>query len=375
MRLSLLVAFLSVLPLTASDDWRSWLNLGVEAYKSARYQEAVEDFQKSIDLNPNEVSPRLYLATAWMAQYIPGSGSPENLECARNAETEFNSVLQLDSKNLTALQSLASLNYLEAQGLQNEDQKFRKLDEAGSWYQRVLAIDSRDREAYYSLGVINWTKWYPNWMRARAQLLMRPEQPGPITNSAVRQDLLARYSSLIADGISNLEKALEIDPQYDDAMAYVNLFIRERADLRDTPEEFKRDVELADHWIEKALAAKRSKASAPASLYAAAPPPPPPPGNQPEAQRIRVGGKVMEANLIRKVEPIYPEARIEGTVRFTAIIGKDGRVMDLTLISGHPILLNSAMQAVKQWEYKPTLLNGQPVEVLTQIDVNFTLKQ
>jgi TonB family protein len=307
-----------------------------------------------------------------MAQYIPGSGSPENLECARNAETEFNSVLQLDSKNLTALQSLASLNYLEAQGLHNEDQKFRKLDEAGSWYQRVLAIDSRDREAYYSLGVINWTKWYPNWMRARAQLLMRPEQPGPITNSAVRQDLLARYSSLIADGISNLEKALEIDPQYDDAMAYVNLFIRERADLRDTPEEFKRDVELADHWIEKALAAKRSKGSARLVVYPAGTSSPPP---ESVPQRIRVGARVMQANLIRQVEPIYPEARIEGTVRFTAIIGKDGGVMDLTLISGQPILLNSAMQAVKQWEYKPTLLNGQPVEVLTQIDVNFTLKQ
>src|SRR5216684_3828357 len=252
MRLTLLAGFLSALTLTAADDWRSWLNRGIEAYKSARYQEAVEDFQKSIDLSPNEVTPHLYLATAWMIQYIPGATSPENLDIQHGAETEFNRVLQLDPKNLTALQSLASLNYQEAQGTQDADAKFRKFDEAASWYQRVLAVDPHDKQAYYSLGVIDWVKWYANDMHARAQLGMRPEQPGPLTDVAMRQDLRARYSSVIADGISNLEKALEIDPQYDDAMAYMNLLIRERGDLRDTPEESQRDIELADQWVEKA---------------------------------------------------------------------------------------------------------------------------
>jgi protein TonB len=99
----------------------------------------------------------------------------------------------------------------------------------------------------------------------------------------------------------------------------------------------------------------------------------------PKIQRIRVGGNVQQANLIRKITPVYPplakQARIQGTVRFTAIIGKDGSIQNLQLVSGHPLLVPSAQDAVKQWLYRPTLLNGEPVEVITQIDVNFTLSQ
>jgi protein TonB len=69
------------------------------------------------------------------------------------------------------------------------------------------------------------------------------------------------------------------------------------------------------------------------------------------------------------------QARIQGVVRFTAIIGRDGTIQNLTLVSGHPLLVSAAQEAVKQWRYKPTLLNGEPVEVVTQIDVNFTLNQ
>jgi protein TonB len=115
----------------------------------------------------------------------------------------------------------------------------------------------------------------------------------------------------------------------------------------------------------------------------AAPPPPPPPvkvvEKPKEVQRIRVGGNVQQANLIRKITPVYPplakQARIQGTVRFTAIISKDGTISNLQLITGHPLLVPAAQDAVKQWVYRPTLLNGEPVEVITQIDVNFTLSQ
>jgi protein TonB len=69
------------------------------------------------------------------------------------------------------------------------------------------------------------------------------------------------------------------------------------------------------------------------------------------------------------------QARVQGTVRFTAIIGKDGTIQNLQLVSGHPLLVPAATEAVKQWLYKPTMLNGEPVEVITQIDVNFTLSQ
>jgi len=117
------------------------------------------------------------------------------------------------------------------------------------------------------------------------------------------------------------------------------------------------------------------------SVPTAAPPPPPPKveAKPVTPQRIRVGGNVQAANLIRKVTPVYPplakQARVSGTVRFTAVIAKDGTIQQLSLVSGHPLLVQSAQDAVKQWLYKPTLLNGEPVEVVTQIDVNFTLSQ
>jgi protein TonB len=109
-----------------------------------------------------------------------------------------------------------------------------------------------------------------------------------------------------------------------------------------------------------------------------APPAIQPPVNQPPATRqVRIGGNVQAANLIRRVTPLYPPAaklaHIQGDVRFTALIGKDGAVRNLQVIGGSPTLIQAALDAVKQWIYRPTLLNGEPVEVITQIDVLFTL--
>jgi periplasmic protein TonB len=111
-------------------------------------------------------------------------------------------------------------------------------------------------------------------------------------------------------------------------------------------------------------------------------PPPPPVKEAPKPvtpKQIRVGGQVQAAKLVRQPKPVYPplakQARIQGTVRFNAIIGKDGTIQNLQMVSGHPLLVQSATDAVKQWVYQPTLLNGEPVEVVTQIDVNFTLSQ
>lgn len=106
-----------------------------------------------------------------------------------------------------------------------------------------------------------------------------------------------------------------------------------------------------------------------------APPPPP----KPNVSRTRVGGAVQAAKLVNRVQPMYPplarQTRISGTVKLHAIIGKDGIVQQLQVQSGHPLLVQSALDAVKQWRYQPTLLNGEPVEVDTEIDVIFSLAQ
>jgi periplasmic protein TonB len=111
----------------------------------------------------------------------------------------------------------------------------------------------------------------------------------------------------------------------------------------------------------------------------ATPPPAKPPveAHKPPTAPIPVGGDVQMAKLLRKVIPEYPAmakaARISGTVRLIGTIGKDGAIRNLQLVSGHPMLARAALEAVQQWVYKPTLLNGIPVEVIAPIEVNFTL--
>ena len=104
---------------------------------------------------------------------------------------------------------------------------------------------------------------------------------------------------------------------------------------------------------------------------------PPPP--KMIAKRVMVGGNVQAARLVNKVQPLYPplarQTRISGTVKLHAIIGKDGSVQQLVMVSGHPLLVQSALDAVRQWRYQPTLLNGEPVEADTEIDVIFSLAQ
>jgi len=375
----------------APNDARGWMNAGVQAYRGAQYQQAVQDFQKAVDLDPNNAEYRLYLGSTYMTQYVPGSESPENLAFADKATSEFARVLEIDPNNKTAIASMASLLYQEAQGAPNPEQKSQKLDQAREWYQKLIAVDPQNKEAYYSLGVIDWLKFYPRLMTERTRLGMWPETPGPLPDAMARQDLKTQYGAMIDDGLANLQKALDIDPQYDDAMAYMNLLIRERADVRDTADDYKQDVAAANAWARKALETRRMKAQTTtvrplgdlqANAQAAPPPPPPPPPSQHPGvtpQRIRVSGKTEAANLIRRVEPDYPplakQARVQGTVRFTVLIAKDGTIENMQLVSGHPLLVAAAQDAVRQWVYKPTLLNGQPVEVVTFVEVNFTLSQ
>ena len=94
---------------------------------------------------------------------------------------------------------------------------------------------------------------------------------------------------------------------------------------------------------------------------------------------LRIGGNVIQARLVRQVAPVYPksakEARVQGTVRFAALIGTDGSISRLQLLSGPALLVDAALEAVKQWQYQPVLLNGKPAQVITTVDVNFQLRQ
>jgi tetratricopeptide (TPR) repeat protein len=241
---------------------RDQLNKGVQAFRNAKYTEAVEKFKTAVELDPTFQTARLYLAMAYFQQYIPGAVSPENMQMVRAAKEQFNKVLETDPNNTVALASIAQLNYSETQGISDLTEKNKKLDESREWYERLTKADPKYKEAFYSLGVITWGKWYPILGKARADMSMKPEDPGPLKDKKVRADLRTKYWDMINDGIKNLDHSLELDPKYDDAMAYLNLLYRERADLADTPEEYKADIAQADAWLQKTLDTRKAKAGA-----------------------------------------------------------------------------------------------------------------
>jgi tetratricopeptide (TPR) repeat protein len=242
--------------LRARDD----LNKGVQAFRNARYSDAVDKFKEAIELDPTFPTARLYLAIAYFQQWIPGSNEPDNDKMLQAAKDQFNRVLQDDPKNGVAIEYLAQLNYSETQGIKDLDQKIQKLDEAQTWYQRLSDVEPKNKTALYSLGVIAWAKWYPTLTVARAKAGMKPEDPGPLKDKKAREELRGKYLDMINAGIGNLNHALEIDPTYDDAMAYLNLLYRERADLAATPEEYKADIGQADTWMTKTLDMRKKKA-------------------------------------------------------------------------------------------------------------------
>jgi len=355
----------------APVNWQGWVELGQRAYKNLKYQEAAEAFQKAVELNSGETAPHLYLASTLLAQYVPNVNSQKNLDLAQKAAAQFSSVLSIDPENRSALVSLASLCYQQAQVMTDPDQKLRKTEEARSWYERVLAVDPGEKEAYYWLGVIAWSKYYPKWMSARQQAGMKLSDPGPIPDVTVRQQLKTQYASTIDNGIFNLEKALQKDPNYDDAMTYLSLLNSARADLAETQEESRRDAQIAYQWAKKAHESQNNDArDMPAALLS-----PGGPGSESMVQSTQHG--ILRVRLVRKVDAIYPPqaqaAGVLGTVRFRAFIAKDGHVQNLQLISGHPLLVQSARDAVQLWQYAPALLSGAPVEVVTEAEVKFTL--
>jgi tetratricopeptide (TPR) repeat protein len=165
------MAALTILFGTGCDKLKSRdrLNKGVQAFKNARYSEAIDMFKEAINLDPTNPNARIYLATAYMTQWIPGAESPENQQYATEARKEFLEVLQKDPKDKSALASLAFIAYNEAANLTG-DAKIKKFDEARDWHLKTIEADPKNKTAYYSLGVIAWGKWYPALMAARAKL-------------------------------------------------------------------------------------------------------------------------------------------------------------------------------------------------------------
>lgn len=221
---------------------RYHLNKGVEYFQGANYALAAQRFERATDLDPELIDARSYRAYCYMMQYIPGSDSEDNLEVAQIALDGFQEVLDRDPESELAMSSIASLHF-----------NMKDFDTARDWYMKVVERYPENKEAFYTLGVISWTRSYEPRLEARAEIGMRQEDPGPIKDKEKREELAAELLPIVEEGQQALEKALQVDPNYEDAMAYMNLLYRERADFSESKEEYDKYTAMADEWVQRTL--------------------------------------------------------------------------------------------------------------------------
>jgi len=258
-----LCAGMSLLTSCAKLKSRDQLNQGVLSYKNGKYVDAVKHFKEAVELDPTSQNAQLYLATSYYIQWVPGAEEPNNVKNHDMAAAQFEDVLKKDPNNPLALAMMASMAYNGAQG-GTPDQKVKALEEARQWNLRRIEANSKDAEPYYYLGVIDWAKAYLPIQAGRSEAKMAPTEPGPIKDAKIRADMKEKYGQAIDDGISNLSKCLDLDKENEDAMSYINLLLRKKADLEDSPDVAKADIAQAEDWANKSIETKRIKATRPA---------------------------------------------------------------------------------------------------------------
>jgi tetratricopeptide (TPR) repeat protein len=213
---------------------RDQLNKGVEAYKAGKYED------------PTLPTAKEYLATALSQNVVPGLSTPENMKTAQQAINTFQEVLRDHPDDVNSLKGIASLYF-----------NTKKLDEAREWQKKVLAIDPKDPEAAYTIGVIDWTQAHENLLKlsgnnddgvGNVKLLTK-------NNCSTIQQ---QNGALVEEGLKYLNMAIENRPNYDDAMQYLNLVYRRKADVDCGNEAARKDdVDKATEWSHKAMGTRK----------------------------------------------------------------------------------------------------------------------
>ena len=245
--------------LKARDD----LNHGVAAFKNGQYDAAIELFKQARDLDPALINARLYLATAYASQYIPGAPSDANMKLGNQAIAEFKDVLSIDSNNLSAVDGIGSILFQMA-GTPYDPKKF---EESKSYHEKHIQLKPTDPEPYYWVGVIDWTLAFRanNEIRAdynKNNLKKQVKDTDPLPAS-LRGDYVGKYGTLVDEGITDLQKAIQLRPDYDDAMAYLNLLFRRKADMVESADERDNFLKQADDLVDKVKEIKQRRAEQP----------------------------------------------------------------------------------------------------------------
>jgi tetratricopeptide (TPR) repeat protein len=243
---------------------RDLLNKGVTAFKAGQSDKAIEDFKNAQELDPSLMNARIYLATAYASLYIPGAPSPENKARGEQAIKVFKEILDIDPNNLSAIDGIGSLLFQMA-GTPPVDEK--GFEESKTYHQKHIQIKGEDAEPYYWVGVIDWTLAFRGngmmrleYNKNNMKKQVKEDEPLP---SSVRPEYAAKYGTLVDEGITDLQKAISLRPDYDDAMAYLSLLYRRKADMVDSADQRAALQQQAEDLLSKIKEIKQKRLDQP----------------------------------------------------------------------------------------------------------------
>jgi tetratricopeptide (TPR) repeat protein len=232
------------------------LKAGVEQFRNGQYEKAIDDFKDAKHFDPKLLDARLYLATAYASEYIPGGPSDENRENGDLAVAEFRDVLALDPTNLVAMDDLGSLEFQ----MSGSPFSSELLSESKSYFQNHITLKPNDPVPHYWIGVIDWTLAFRSNSELRKTLNEGEADPLP---PYLRAQYATNFGKIIQEGIDSLNKAISLRPDYDDAVAYLNLLYRRKADVVDNQLDRDELIDMADDLVEKVKDIKTKRAEEP----------------------------------------------------------------------------------------------------------------
>lgn len=213
---------------------RDQLNKGVKAFKDKAYDEAAEHFKQALKLDPELTIATEYLATSYMQQYVPNLYSDRNVKIAHQAIQTFEEVLKTNTNNVNAIQSIASLY-----------NSLGEYDKSKEWYRKRIEIEPNNPIPLYGIGVINWS------------IVNQSTGTNGENVPNITPEEKVKLNVVIDEGIGELKKALELNPEYADAMSYLNLCYRKKAMLIDDEQQKNELTRDADRLAAKSLILKK----------------------------------------------------------------------------------------------------------------------
>ena len=254
----LLILLFSFLPAGAIQDdpevaARTELNAGVQAFRQSNFEEAVGHFERAVARQPENVTAHFYLATAYAQMFAPGVDTPENVVWATKGMNEYREVIQRDPSSVISFKGIAFLQM-----------QLRNFDQARDSYKKAIAADPNDPELFFAAGVADWSMANHDIAAEKAKLSAKAQDSLYLSPGCA--DARAATLANVNDGLAMLTKAVSLREDYDDAMAYLNLLYRLRADLDcGNKEAHAADIKKANEWTDMVMATIKKKAAAAAA--------------------------------------------------------------------------------------------------------------